>query len=72
MPTEILVFLFVLILACLGLLVRWEYRRMLRTREMRIFDHLNGCRFATHQEGSDAVVERHPVGNPRVPLFFQF
>ena len=71
MPTEIVIFVFALILVCLGLLVRWEYRRMLRSREMRMFDRLNGWRFST-EDKSNAGVERPHLVNSRVPLFFQF
>ena len=72
MPTAIVIFVFALILVCLGLLVRWEYRRMLRSREMRMFDRLNGWRFSTDQDKSNAGVERPHLVNSRVPLFFQF
>jgi len=36
---------FVLILVCLCILVRYEYRRMMRHRELRMFDRLYNSRF---------------------------
>jgi hypothetical protein len=44
-PIGILVVLFALILVCLAFLVRWEFRRMLRLREARMFDQLHNSRF---------------------------
>ena len=45
MPIPIVVLLFVLILAGLFILVRYEYRRMVRSRESRMFDRLYNSRF---------------------------
>jgi hypothetical protein len=45
MPTGIVMLLFFLILVCLGLLIRWEFRRMIRAREARMFDQLYNSRF---------------------------
>ena len=41
----IVMLLFALILICLVFLVRWEFRRMLRGREARMFDQLHNSRF---------------------------
>ena len=45
MPVPILVFLFALILIGLFVLVRWEYRRLIRSREARMFDRLYNSQF---------------------------
>jgi hypothetical protein len=45
MPIPVVVLLFVLILACLFILIRYEYRRMVRSRESRMFDQLYNSRF---------------------------
>lgn len=45
MPTEIVLFLFIVIMVALALLVRWEFRRMIRSREARMFDRLYNSRF---------------------------
>ena len=44
MPVEIFVLLFALILACLGFIVRAEYRRLIRSRESRMFERLYNSR----------------------------
>ena len=45
MPVQMVFVLFVLILASLGLLVRWEYRKMVRAREARLFERLHNSEF---------------------------
>lgn len=45
MPVAIVVVLFALIMACLFLLVRSEYRRLVHSREARLFDRLYNSRF---------------------------
>lgn len=45
MPIPVVLLLFVLILACLFILIRYEYRRMVRGRESRMFDQLYNSRF---------------------------
>ena len=45
MPLPIVLSFFVLILVCLCILVRYEYRRMMRHRELRMFDRLYNSRF---------------------------
>ena len=45
MPVPLVVVLFVLILVCLFLLVRSEYRRLVHGREARLFDRLYNSRF---------------------------
>ena len=45
MPFPIVVVLFVLIMACLFMLIRSEYRRLVHSREARLFDRLYNSRF---------------------------
>ncbi|HLK46607.1 MAG TPA: hypothetical protein VKT49_00655 [Bryobacteraceae bacterium] len=45
MPVGLVLSLFVLIVVCLGVLVRWEYRRLVRAREARLFERLHNSEF---------------------------
>ena len=45
MPVGLVFVLFVLIFICLGVLVRWEYRRLVHTREARLFERLHNSQF---------------------------
>ncbi|HEY2856990.1 MAG TPA: hypothetical protein VGJ21_01075 [Terracidiphilus sp.] len=45
MPLGMVLLLFALILVSLALLVRWEFRRMVKSREARMFDQLYNSRF---------------------------
>ncbi len=37
--------LFALIFVCLGVLVRWEYQRLIRSREAQMFERLHNSQF---------------------------
>ena len=45
MPLGIILLVFGLIFVCLGVLVRWEYRRLIRTREAQMFERLYKSEF---------------------------
>jgi hypothetical protein len=45
MPTEVVFLIFVLIVGCLCVLVRWEYRKLIRSREARLFEQLQNSQF---------------------------
>ena len=45
MPAGILLVVFILIMVSLGVLVRWEYRKLVRGREARLFDRLHNSQF---------------------------
>lgn len=45
MPATIVIVLFTLIMACLFLLIRSEYRRLVHSREARLFERLYNSRF---------------------------
>jgi hypothetical protein len=45
MPVGMVLLLFALIFICLGVLIRWEYRRLIRSREARMFEQLNNSQF---------------------------
>ena len=45
MPVPIILLVFGLIFVCLGVLVRWEYRRLIRAREAQMFERLYKSEF---------------------------
>ena len=45
MPVEIVIPLFVLLIAGLCVLVRWEFRRLIRAREARMLERLHSSQF---------------------------
>lgn len=45
MPVPIILLVFGLIFVCLGVLVRWEYRRLIRAREAQMFERLHRSEF---------------------------
>ena len=45
MPIGMVVLIFILIVGCLCVLVRWEYRKLIRSREARLFERLQNSQF---------------------------
>ena len=45
MPAGMILVIFVLILVSLGVLIRWEYRKLVRAREARLFERLHNSQF---------------------------
>jgi hypothetical protein len=45
MPVAVVFVIFALIVISLGVLVHWEYRRLVRSREARMFEQLHNSQF---------------------------